>query len=75
MATLIVNIDNNIDEKLIIEHISMLKGINSIKTFDEERWKEEIVKPQLKLSAEQMKNGECSKPHSTVSELIADLEA
>jgi len=75
MESLIVNVQDNSNIEQIISAISLIKGINKISSFDENKWKKEIVYPQLELSIEQVKNGECSKSYNDVDELIKDLEA
>jgi len=42
MQTLILNVDSNININMLIAHINMLKGVNSVSISNEDMWKEDI---------------------------------
>ena len=42
MQTLLLNVDSNININMLIAHINMLKGVNSVSISNEDMWKEDI---------------------------------
>ena len=42
MATIVLNVDTNINIDMLIAHICMLKGVNDVAIYNNELWREDI---------------------------------